>query len=136
MVSFVAGALLRGLGLGCLFLPITLIAFGKVNNRALASGISRFNTGRQLGSLRGVAGPRPWSDNNVVANVAVLGDTAGVPAVSERLTTTAMFAAKGMDVVAATGRSVLTFALSTPQRQSGWVRRSINSLPDVGNSPT
>jgi isoamylase len=35
-----------------------------------------------------------------------------------------------------TGRSVLAFALSTTQRQSGWIRRSINSLLDVGNSPT
>ncbi|TIM33116.1 MAG: DHA2 family efflux MFS transporter permease subunit [Mesorhizobium sp.] len=96
--------LLRGLGLGFLFLSITLIAFGKLNHQNLASGIGLFNTGRQLGGLMGVAWLQTVIENNVAANVAVLGAhvTAGVPAVSERLaTTTAMLAAKGMDPLAA-----------------------------------
>jgi DHA2 family multidrug resistance protein len=96
--------LLRGLGLGFLFLSITLIAFGKLNDQNLASGIGLFNTGRQLGGLMGVAWLQTVIENNVAANVAVLGAnvTAGVPAVSERLaTTTAMLAAKGMDPLAA-----------------------------------
>ncbi len=96
--------LLRGLGLGFLFLSITLIAFGKLNDQNLASGIGLFNTGRQLGGLMGVAWLQTLIENNVAANVAVLGAnvTAGIPAVSERLaTTTAMLAAKGMDSVAA-----------------------------------
>jgi DHA2 family multidrug resistance protein len=52
----------------------------------------------------GVAGLQTLIENNVTANVAVLGAhvTAGVPAVSERLaTTTAMLAARGMDAVVA-----------------------------------
>lgn len=96
--------LLRGLGLGFLFLSITLIAFSDLNSRNLASGIGLFNTGRQIGGLMGVAGLQTMIDHNVAANVAVLGAnvTAGVPAVSERLTTTtAMLAARGMDAVAA-----------------------------------
>ncbi|PDT84475.1 mechanosensitive ion channel family protein, partial [Sinorhizobium sp. BJ1] len=96
--------LLRGLGLGFLFLSITLIAFGDLNNRNLASGIGLFNTGRQLGGLIGVAALQTLIDHNVVANVAVLGAnvTAGGPAVIERLTTTtAMLTAKGMDAAAA-----------------------------------
>jgi DHA2 family multidrug resistance protein len=96
--------LLRGLGLGFLFLSITLIAFSNLNSRNLASGIGLFNTGRQLGGLMGVAGLQTLIDHNVAANVAVLGAhiTAGIPAVSERLTTTtAMLAAKGMDAAAA-----------------------------------
>ncbi|BCH28791.1 MFS transporter [Mesorhizobium sp. L-8-10] len=96
--------LLRGLGLGFLFLSITLIAFGKLNDQNLASGIGLFNTGRQLGGLMGVAGLQTLIDNNVAANVTVLGAnvSAGIPAVSERLAaTTAMLAAKGMDPVAA-----------------------------------
>lgn len=96
--------LLRGFGLGFLFLSITLIAFGKLNSRNLASGIGLFNTGRQLGGLMGVAALQTLIDHNVAANVAVLGAniTAGRPAVIERLTTTAaMVTAKGMDAVAA-----------------------------------
>jgi DHA2 family multidrug resistance protein len=96
--------LLRGLGLGFLFLSITLIAFTKLNDQNLASGIGLFNTGRQLGGLIGVAWLQTSIENNVAANVAVLGAnvTVGVPAVSERLAaTTAMLAAKGMDPAAA-----------------------------------
>jgi MFS transporter, DHA2 family, multidrug resistance protein len=96
--------LLRGLGLGFLFLSITLIAFTNLSSRNLASGIGLFNSGRQLGGLMGVAWLQTLIDHNVAGNVAVLGShvTAGVPAVSERLTTTtAMLAAKGMDAMAA-----------------------------------
>ncbi len=73
--------LLRGFGLGFLFLSITLIAFGKLNSRNLASGIGLFNTGRQLGGLMGVAALQTLIDHNVAANVAVLGAniTAGGP---------------------------------------------------------
>ena len=102
--DMMAAILLRGLGLGFLFLSITLIAFSNLNNRNRASGIGLFDAGRQLGGLMGVAGLQTLIDHNVTANVAVLGAsvTAGVPAVSERLTTTtAMLAARGMDAVAA-----------------------------------
>ena len=102
--DMMAAILLRGLGLGFLFLSITLIAFGDLNSRNLASGIGLFNTGRQLGGLMGVAGLQTLIDHNVAANVVVLGAnvTAGSPVVSERLTmTAAMLAAKGMDTVAA-----------------------------------
>jgi len=102
--DMMAAILLRGLGLGFLFLSITLIAFSNLNSRNLASGIGLFNTGRQLGGLMGVAALQTLIDHNVVANVAVLGAnvTAGRPAVIERLTTTtAMLTAKGMDAAAA-----------------------------------
>jgi DHA2 family multidrug resistance protein len=96
--------LLRGLGLGFLFLSITLIAFSNLNDHNRASGIGLFNAGRQLGGLMGVAGLQTLIDHNVAANFAVVGAnvTAGVPAVSERLTATAaMLVARGMDAVAA-----------------------------------
>ena len=102
--DMMAAILLRGLGLGFLFLSITLIAFSNLDSRNLTSGIGLFNTGRQLGGLMGVAGLQTLIDHSIVANVAVLGAsvTAGVPAVSERLTTmTAMLTARGMDVMAA-----------------------------------
>ena len=89
-----AAILLRGLGLGFLFLSITLIAFSNLDDRNRASGIGLFNAGRQLGGLMGVAGLQTLIDHNVTANVAVLGAsvTAGVPAVSERLATTSSHA--------------------------------------------
>lgn len=102
--DMMAAILLRGLGLGFLFLSITLIAFSDLDSRSLPSGIGLFNTGRQLGGLMGVAGLQTLIDNNVATNVAVLGANinAGDPAVSERLTTmTAMLVARGMDAVAA-----------------------------------
>ena len=99
-----AAILLRGLGLGFLFLSINLIAFSKLNSQNLASGIGLFNVGRLLGGLMGVAGLQSLIDHQIVANVAVLGAnvTAGIPAVVERLTmTTGLLVAKGMDPVAA-----------------------------------
>ena len=71
--DMMAAILLRGFGLGFLFLSITLIAFSNLNDRNLASGIGLFNTGRQLGGLMGVAGLQTLIDHNVAANVAVLG---------------------------------------------------------------
>ena len=79
--------LTRGLGLGFLFLSITIIAFSNLDGRNLASGISLFNTGRQLGGLIGVAGLQTLLDHEIAGNVAILGAhvTSGDPAVSERL---------------------------------------------------
>ncbi|WP_457584428.1 DHA2 family efflux MFS transporter permease subunit [Ensifer canadensis] len=102
--DMMAAILLRGLGLGFLFLSITLIAFSNLNSRNLASGVGLFNTGRQLGGLIGVAGLQTLIDHNVAANVAVLAAdvTAGEIAVLERLKiTTAMLMAKGMEATAA-----------------------------------
>ncbi|MBD9650241.1 MFS transporter [Ensifer sp. ENS09] len=102
--DMMAAILLRGLGLGFLFLSITLIAFSNLDRRNLAAGIGLFNTGRQLGGLVGVAGLQTLIDHNVAANVAVLGAsvTAGGQAVIERLAATAaMLSSRGMDAVPA-----------------------------------
>ncbi|QBF27285.1 MFS transporter [Pseudomonas tructae] len=95
---------LRGLGLGFLFLSITLIAFTHLNSRNLAAGIGLFNTGRQLGGLMGVAGLQTLIEHNAVSNVVVLGShvTPGSAAVVERLSSsTVMLMGKGLDAVAA-----------------------------------
>lgn len=107
--DMMAAILLRGFGLGFLFLSITLIAFGDLDDRSRASGIGLFNAARQLGGLMGVAGLQTIIDHHVTANATVLGAsvTAGVPAVAERLTTmSAMLVARGMDGVAA-GRAAM-----------------------------
>jgi DHA2 family multidrug resistance protein len=108
--DMMAAILLRGLGLGFLFLSITLIAFSNLTSRNLAFGIGLFNTSRQLGGLMGVAWLQTLIDHNIAANIAVLGANvaAGVPAVGERLTTTtSMLAARGMDAPAA-GRAAMS----------------------------
>ncbi len=107
--DMMAAILLRGLGLGFLFLSITLIAFSNLNSRNLAAGIGLFNTGRQLGGLIGVAGLQTLIDHNVAANITVLGSsvTGGAAAVIERLAnTTAMLAGRGMDAAPA-GRAAI-----------------------------
>ncbi|MGF7178453.1 MFS transporter [Azospirillum doebereinerae] len=114
--DMMATILLRGLGLGLLFLSITLIAFGTLDRRNLAAGIGLFNIGRQLGGLMGVAALQTLIDHHVAANAAVLGAhvTAGGPMLIERLTTTAAaLTAKGLEEEAASraatsllGRSV------------------------------
>lgn len=115
--DMMAAILLRGLGLGCLFLSITLIAFSNLTSRNLASGIGLFNTGRQLGGLMGVAAIQTLIDHHAVANATILGAgvTTGGSAVIERLaSTTAMLAAKGMDAESASraAASLLRRALS------------------------
>jgi DHA2 family multidrug resistance protein len=95
-----AAILLRGLGLGFLFLSLTLTAFTHLNSDNLAAGIGLFNIGRQLGGLMGVAWLQTLIEHNVAGNLTVLAAhvTHGVPAVSERLATTAaMLVGKGMD---------------------------------------
>jgi DHA2 family multidrug resistance protein len=102
--DMMAAILLRGFGLGFLFLSITLIAFSELNKRNLASGIGLFNAGRQLGGLMGVAWLQTMIDHNVTTNASVLGAsvTAGTPAVAERLAAmSAMMTAAGIDGAAA-----------------------------------
>lgn len=99
-----AAILLRGLGLGFLFLSITLIAFGKLADEHIAAGIGLFNTGRQLGGMLGVAALQALIDREAAANVAALGANigVGVPAVAERLAaTTGMLSSQGLDAAAA-----------------------------------
>lgn len=107
--QMMAAILLRGAGLGFLFLSITLVAFGKLPARNLACGIGLFNTGRQLGGLIGVAALQTLIDHEAAANVAALGANiaAAVPAVGERLAmTSALLSAKGLDAAAAHATSV------------------------------
>jgi DHA2 family multidrug resistance protein len=96
--------MLRGLGLGFLFLSITLIAFSGLAARTLASGIGLFNVGRQLGGLAGIAALQTLVDHQVAGNQAILAAhvTAGIPPVTERLSAiTALLVSRGMDAASA-----------------------------------
>jgi DHA2 family multidrug resistance protein len=107
--DMMAAVLLRGFGLGFLFLSITLVAFGGLDDRHRADGIGLFDTGRQLGGLIGVAGLQTLIEHKVVSNAVVIGShvTAGVAAVSERLTITAsILVDRGVDALAAGRASI------------------------------
>lgn len=96
--------LLRGLGLGFLFLSITLIAFSRLPAAQLAFGIGLFNLGRQLGGLIGIAGLQTAIDHQVATGRTVLGAALnpGSPAVAERLAATAnALVSRGMESSAA-----------------------------------
>jgi DHA2 family multidrug resistance protein len=115
-----AAILIRGVGLGLLFLSITLIAFSGLPENSLASGIGLFNTGRQLGALMGVAGLQSLINHHVPSNLSALAAnlTFGTPAVAERLAaTTAYLAAKGLDSDAAS-RAALTLMSRAASQQA------------------
>lgn len=112
--------LLRGIGLGFLFLSITLIAFSDLSSRNLGAGIGLFNTGRQFGGLLGVAALQTLINHHVASNGVVLGTyvVAGNPAVIERLkATAAMLSSKGLDAVAS-GHAAVNLLGGTVIRQS------------------
>lgn len=96
--------LLRGMGLGFLFLSITMIAFNDLPPCHLGAGIGLFNAGRQLGGLLGVAALQTMINRHVASNAAVLRTyiVAGDPMVIKRLAATAaMLSSKGTDATAA-----------------------------------
>lgn len=96
--------LVRGAGLGFLFLSITLVAFGRLGSPALPTGIGLFNAGRQLGGLIGVSALQTLITENAASNQSALAAhvVAGAPAVSERLAgTTGLLVSRGMDAAAA-----------------------------------
>lgn len=112
--------LLRGVGLGFLFLSITLIAFNDLSPRRLGAGIGLFNTGRQLGGLLGVAVLQTMINHHVASNAAVLGTyvVAGNSTVAGRLKATAsMLSFRGLDGVEA-GHAALSLLGRTVIRQS------------------
>jgi DHA2 family multidrug resistance protein len=112
--------LMRGVGLGFLFLSITLIAFNNLSQRSFGAGIGLFNTGRQIGGLLGVAALQTIINHHVASDAAVLGTyiVTGSSAVAERLKATAsMLSFRGMDAVEA-GHAAMSLLSRTVIRQS------------------
>lgn len=101
--------LLRGFGLGFLFLSITLVAFADLDDRVRAYGIGLFDLGRQIGGLIGVAGLQTLIDYQVAGNLVVIGShvSTSLVAVNDRLAAiTALLAARGMETAAASRAAV------------------------------
>lgn len=96
--------LLRGAGLGFLFLSITLIAFARLDPVGLPSGIALFSIGRQIGGLLGVAGLQTVIEYHAAADRAVLGAAlthASAPAAERIAALASLLIARGLDPDAA-----------------------------------
>ena len=66
------GLLLRGFGLGFLFLAVTLITLDDLKDEYLASGIGLFNFGRQMGGILGISFLSTYLNNQIALNRRVL----------------------------------------------------------------
>jgi DHA2 family multidrug resistance protein len=96
--------LLRGIGLGLLFLSLTLIALAGLPQATLVYGVALFNIGRLAGGQIGVASLQTLIDHQTAQNLAVLAAniTSGRPAVIDRLAQIGnLLAAKGVEMASA-----------------------------------
>jgi DHA2 family multidrug resistance protein len=67
-----AALMIRGAGLGLLFLALTLFTFGGLTGSRIAQGVAFFTTNRQLGGLFGVAFLQRYMDHQNALNGSVL----------------------------------------------------------------
>lgn len=91
---------LRGIGLGLLFLSLTLIALTNLPRSTLVYGVALFNIGRLAGGQIGIASLQTLIDHQTARNLAVLGAnlTNGRTAVIDRLAQIgSLLAAKGVE---------------------------------------
>ena len=66
------GLLLRGIGLGFLFLPITLITLNDLQEGQVATGVGLFNFGRQTGGILGISFLSTFLDQQIASNRRIL----------------------------------------------------------------
>ena len=78
--------LLRGLGLGLLFVALTLVTLLGLKGDAIAHGAGLFNAGKQLGGLIGISALQTYLDHQAALNRGVLIThlTPGDPVFAER----------------------------------------------------
>lgn len=110
--------LLRGFGLGLLFVALTLITLVGLEGDAIAHGTGLFNAGKQLGGLIGIAVLQSYLDHQAALNRGVLVAhlTPGDPALIERQSAVAgLLTSRGLDPeLAATGAlGVIRHAVQT-----------------------
>ncbi|MCR9282628.1 MAG: DHA2 family efflux MFS transporter permease subunit [Rhodobacteraceae bacterium] len=101
--------LLRGLGLGFLFLSITLITLVGLPNSIAAHGVALFNVGRQMGGLLGVAFLETLIHNQTALNKTILAShlLPGRIEVSERLASlTSLLIARGVEASTASRAAI------------------------------
>jgi DHA2 family multidrug resistance protein len=91
---------LRGSGLGFLFLSLTLIALAGLPRATLVHGVALFNIGRLAGGQIGIASLQTLIDHQTAQNLTVLAAnlTNGRPAVIDRIAQiTGLLAARGVE---------------------------------------
>ncbi|PZV34565.1 MFS transporter [Mesorhizobium kowhaii] len=112
--------LLRGFGLGFLFVSLTLVAFMRLPAKALPFGIGLFDLGKQVGGLAGTALLQTYLDRQLAYNRTVLASHLGVGdvVVEERLKAVAgQLAARGLDSVVS-GKAALSLLRQAVDRQA------------------
>lgn len=70
--DMVPALLLRGLGLGFLFVSLTMVTLHDLRPQVLAHGVALFNAGRQMGGQIGIAGLSTYLDQQNALNRSVL----------------------------------------------------------------
>ncbi len=101
--------LLRGLGLGFLFVSLTIVAFSSLKSALTAHGVGLFNFGRQVGGLIGIAFLATYLDDQIALNRSVLSInlTPGNPWLAEWQVSAAEFlASRGYNPDEALGAAV------------------------------
>lgn len=71
-INLLPAVLVRGLGLGFLFVALTVSTFVTLRGRTLAQGVGLFNAGRQLGGLIGIACLSRWFHVHMAQNYSNL----------------------------------------------------------------
>jgi len=101
--------LLRGLGLGFLFLPLTIVTLSDLRGKLLAHGVALFNFGRQMGGFVGIASLSTYLDHQAALNRGVLASylASGNPALVERQDmVAALLAARGYNPAEAASAAI------------------------------
>ncbi|AEH88835.1 MFS transporter [Mesorhizobium opportunistum] len=112
--------LLRGFGLGLLFISLTLFALMRLPAKALPFGIGLFALGKQVGGLTGTALLQTYLDRQLAYNRTILTSHLAIGDVSleERLKAVAgQLAARGLDSVVS-GRAALSLLRQAADRQA------------------
>ncbi|MER8683348.1 MFS transporter [Mesorhizobium sp. M1405] len=112
--------LLRGFGLGFLFVSLTLVAFMRLPAKALPFGIGLFDLGKQVGGLAGTALLQTYLDRQLAYNRTVLAShlDVGDVVLEERLKAVAgQLGTRGLDSVAA-GKGALLVLRQAVDRQA------------------
>jgi DHA2 family multidrug resistance protein len=112
--------LLRGFGLGLLFVALTLVTLGGLPAAAVAFGVGLFNLGKQAGGLLGTASLQTYIDHQQALNRTVLSSHLlnGDPMLDQRLrATTGVLAENGMDAAMA-ARAALSVLQRSLEKQA------------------
>lgn len=103
----------RGLGMGTLFISLTMMALGRLDHRVRTTGIALFNLGRQIGGLAGSAFVLTWLEWQVPAQAVALSQylVEGRPAVDEaKSVLAAMLASRGVESSDSATAAAMTLA--------------------------